>query len=232
MVNISGKPSFLRKLCRLFQRIFDAYASSLRVTSDSGDLVLQLLPLDLVGSKSHLTIPRLEDCTRLAKAIYDKCPFLGSSSSPFSSGSMVQLTEPIPTTIDFKLNASFSFSPFRHNCMVHLGYSWEPLGNWLSATLTNQSGSRQWSASYHLGLNQDSFPWGKFALVVREISAIVRSSADMAQDHSHCFISKTSVFHPLELMSTYFTLHKKLADQSQFGARSATRTIIQHYLLL
>ena len=197
MINPSEEPSSIRYLCEIFQRIFNAYASNTKPKDAPSDLVLQIIPLNWVATKSSLAIPLLGPCTRLAKIVYDKCPLLIDTSLPLNSGAAFRIADQFPKKIDFKLTASSNFSPIGHTPVAHLGYCWNKQANWLSFAFVNDTGDAQWSASYHLGLLSD--PWPYFAAVAREIWDITGEATDFSQDECKVYIAKTEVMEPMEI---------------------------------
>lgn len=199
VVNPSDSSESIRKLCELFQTIFAAYASTLRMAENPSDLVLQILPLSWVGSETHITIPALGPCTRLAKIIYNKCPLSNAAQSPFDSGTAFQIARQVPRKIDFKVTASGTYSPLKHSPIAHLGYFWDAREDWLSVALTNDTGDLQWNASYHLG--QVSNPRPYFAAVAKEIWEVVGESFDFTQDECKVFVAKVGAFTDTEIES-------------------------------
>ena len=216
VVNPSNGTQSIRKLCELFRQTFNAYASNVRIANNPSDLVLQIIPIDWMGSESHVAIPSLRACTRLAKIIYDKCPLPDGTKSPFASGSAFQITEQLPRSIDFKVTTSNSYSPLNHTPVAHLGYVWNVQAHWLSAAVVNEIGDRQWSGSYHIG--QRANPWPHFAAIAKEVWEIIGEAVDLKQDECTIYIAKTEPIANTEMEGTSRTqLVMYHADVSKFG---------------
>ena len=196
----NGKSSG-RRLCELFQKTFEAYASAVRMANNPCDLVMQLVPLNWIGSPYRIAILSLRQCTRLANIIYDRCPLADSAYSAYSSVSLFELVKPLPKTVNFRLNSTQLSSPTKDAKLFYLGYSWNEQFCWLSAAFVDCIGSQQWSASYCLG--QFSSRWSSFEAVAQEIWEVLEEAVHVSQDDCRVIVTKLEPLHSIERESKY-----------------------------
>jgi hypothetical protein len=197
MVNPTESQSTLKRVCEKFHKLFEAYATALRATNNPSDVVLQIIPLHWVGYPSQLTIPSPQQCTRLANVIYNRCPLVEGTSSAYASGSLLQLTDRLPTSVEFRPSPSNNTHPLKHDEGIHLAYHWSEEAHWLSAAFIDNIGSKQWNASYYLGESLN--PWPYFAAIAREIWEVVKEATNAPQRDCKIFIAKTHPFNPMEI---------------------------------
>ena len=217
IINPSQNAQYIWQLCEMFQNIFSAYASSARTTDNPSDLVLQILPFEWAATDFCTMTSSLQSYTRMAKILYDKCPLSVPSRSAYASGAAFQIAEQIPRKLDFKLTASNSYSPLKHSSTAHLGYCWNEGEDWLSAALVNDTGNKQWNASYHVG--RVSYTWHCFAAVAREIWEVVGEAIDFATEECRVYIAKTEAFAETEIESMYISHSEPIFDANQSGAK-------------
>lgn len=196
MVDPTNGQSSIRRTCELFQKIFEAYASAVRMANNPCDLVTQLVPLDWIGSSSRVAILSLRQCTRLANLVYDRCPPADPTSSAYSAASLFELAKPLPKALHFKLSSAHSSDPLQNAKVIYLGYCWNDRSRWLSAAFIDSTGSQQWSASYCIG--QLSNQWSSFELIAQEIWAVIEEAFHVSQDDCRILVSKTGPLHPIE----------------------------------
>jgi mediator of RNA polymerase II transcription subunit 13 len=169
IINPFTKPAFLPRLCESFLQCLRKLESGVDI-ADRGDLVLKLLPIEWVASRTTIPLPSPKEYAALAKDVYDRCPAVLSSRmpSPFAASSLVQLAEPIPKTLDFRLAANPVLSFSRNKSALHVGYSWPRDSQWLCVSVVDNLGSLQWNASYCFG-TAVSDPWPTFREISKEI---------------------------------------------------------------
>ncbi|CZS89604.1 related to SSN2 DNA-directed RNA polymerase II holoenzyme and Srb10 CDK subcomplex subunit [Rhynchosporium agropyri] len=141
--------SILLHICSAFQHLFNLYRKALaeRRANTANELVLQLIPLDFIASPTSLAVPTPSTYFQLCMEVYDRCvDFKSSSSSP-----AIMLEQPLPRTIDFKLNPSPSASVLQENTCLHVAYAQSIDDRWITAAWTDNRGTRQMTASYCLG---------------------------------------------------------------------------------
>ena len=120
------------------------------------EIVLQLIPVSFVASKSSVVVPTQAEYRGLALEVYERCgPGLGQSvSSPVApeNAAAILLSHKIPASFDFKLTAEAPLS-VRHGCAdLHIAYAQSANGRWISASWTDAEGNRQMTMSYCLGM--------------------------------------------------------------------------------
>ena len=109
---------------------------------------------------NSIPIPSFKAFAQLSKEIYDKCSShtTESPASPFLSSSFVELAESLPKSVTLKLTPNFSRPFTKSDSNLHLAYSWGQDKQWLSTSITDTLGRKQWNASYCLGPGLTN-PW-------------------------------------------------------------------------
>ncbi|KPM37391.1 hypothetical protein AK830_g9174 [Neonectria ditissima] len=147
-------PGSIIEACTAFQRCFDMYRKTLvsRRESPQNELVLQLVPLDILSSTTSLVVPPPADLVKLCMETYDRCTlFLGPEFGGPTPAPAIMLEQPLPRIIDFKLTNSPSASLMHENSCIHVGYAQSIDQRWITAAWTDNRGQQQASASYCLG---------------------------------------------------------------------------------
>lgn len=173
IINPFHHQQYLPGLCDALSKLPKAYRAALekRRLDRQYDLVMQIVPLNLVWSPECIVVPSPADYRRLAFEVYDKC---GSSESGhnrepyFMSTPAIRLAKAVPKMIDFKLASESSALFMQSDSCVHVSYSWDATNEWLAACWTDNLGVLSWRASYCLGKNEDT-PWKPFYESIREI---------------------------------------------------------------
>lgn len=139
----------LTHICASFKLLFDFYRKALteKKLTASNELVLQLIPLDLIASPTYVKVPSPAEYVRLAMQVYDRCINFSSSSSPPA----ILLDQPLPKGIDFKLSPNPSASVLQENTCLHVAYAQSIDDRWITAAWTDNRGNRQMTSSYCLG---------------------------------------------------------------------------------
>ena len=111
LVNPFSHPSALVDLCTAFSELFQAYVYSpeIQQSMNINEVVLQIVPIDFIASKTSLVSPTQMQYTRLALEVYERCaqtdPDKISVFPPTTHSPSILLTQPPPKTIDFKLTS-------------------------------------------------------------------------------------------------------------------------------
>ncbi|KXX83431.1 Mediator of RNA polymerase II transcription subunit 13 [Madurella mycetomatis] len=142
-------PSSIVDSCSAFQELFEHYKRCMmdRKKAIANDLVLQLVPLDILGSETSLFVLSPSDCSRLCLETYDRCTLFGG---PMPSPA-IMLERALPRGIDFKLSAAPSPNLLREYSCMHVAYARSVDERWVTAAWTDNRGSSQTMASYCLG---------------------------------------------------------------------------------
>ncbi|KAK4166511.1 mediator of RNA polymerase II transcription subunit 13 [Cladorrhinum sp. PSN259] len=140
--------------CTAFQELFEHYKRCMmdRKKQVLNDLVLQLIPLDLIASDTSIAVLSTSDCIRLCFETYDRCTlFNGPMPAP-----AIVLEQALPRGIEFKLSATPSPDLLQENSYIHVAYAQSTDERWISAAWTDNRGSNQMTASYCLGRRNKS----------------------------------------------------------------------------
>ena len=179
MVNPFDDTASLPSLCLAFLKLFNAYCAVVK-DDPSNDLVLQILPSNLIYSESAIPLPSPTEYRRLAFEVYDRCCPTDPKERSYIGAPAIRLARSIPKTIDFRLtpdNPAFSLES--ENCL-HLAYVWTPGEDWLTASWTDNLGMLSWTACYCF-TDQNPLPWLSFSEIAREIW---ETTLDMLQPRS------------------------------------------------
>lgn len=144
-------PSTIVDACLAFQRMFELYRRALterKKLPAQNEVVLQLVPLDMVASPTSMVVLPSSDCMRLCLEVYDRCTMFGG---PMPSPSVVLEQQPITQGINFQLRNQPSANILQENSMMHIAYAQSVDERWITAAWTDNRGSKQMTASYCLG---------------------------------------------------------------------------------
>lgn len=175
MINLFGSQNFTPYLCAAFLKLFKTYAAFVEhhKLENPNDIVLQIVPGDLVASPNAITLPSPEAYRRLALEVYNRCrpdPRSDTADSlRFSCAPSIQLARPIPKSISLKLSTEPSVGFLQADMFFHVAYSWYPGQQWLTASWTDNQGELQWNAPYCVGALEDEDPWPNISAVFTEI---------------------------------------------------------------
>ena len=173
IINPFKNQQYLPGLCDALSRLPNSYGAALekRRPERQNNIVMQVVPLDLVWSPESIVVPSPADYRRLAFEIYNQC---GSSETGQTRGSnfmrtpAIRLAKAVPKTIDFKLLSESSAPLMQSDNCVHVSYAWDATSEWLAAVWTDNLGVLSWRACYCLG-KSEMYPWKPFYEVVKEI---------------------------------------------------------------
>ena len=174
MINPFLDPNVLPRLCAAFSKAAETYMSSseLKNIHDPSILVLQIISLGLVASSTAIVLPPPAAYTRLAFEVYDRCSLFIRTGKEGSARSRaapsVHLSKALPKAINFRLNPEPISGLLQADSCFHLSYSWEPGRQWLTASWTDNQGTKQWNASYCFG-HATFKPWDAFSSIATEI---------------------------------------------------------------
>ncbi|KXJ96713.1 mediator complex subunit 13 C-terminal-domain-containing protein [Microdochium bolleyi] len=190
----------LAESCIAFHHLFDAYKKVLlsKRLPVANELVLQLVPVDMISSSNSLVVPTPFDVSRLAIELYDRCTmFDGSMPSP-----AIVLEQPPPRMIDFKLTANPSASLMRENTCLHVAYAQSVDERWITAAWTDNWGNQQMTAAYCLGRKGKSIATA-FADVAQEIWETTRELMTTWKIHWRIMLVKCGVMdqHEIDIWS-------------------------------
>lgn len=174
MVNPFTHPGPIADLCAAFLLLYQAYMQSTRylVVLGPNELVLQLVPISFIASKTSLVVPTQAEYRTLALQVYERCgfgvhPTVDTARTPGVTSSIL-LSENLPTRISLKLAAEPPSSVLHEQTCLHIAYSTNVKDRWLSASWTDSFGKHQMSVAYCLGL-EGSDSRRPFADIAREI---------------------------------------------------------------
>lgn len=175
MINLFGSQQFIPYLCAAYLKLFKSYAAlvELNKLDNPNDIVLQIIPGDLIASSNEITLPSPEAYRRLALEVYNRCgPDPRSDredSLRFPCAPSIQLARPIPKSISLKLSPQPSVGFLQADMFFHVAYSWHPGQQWLTASWTDNQGELQWNAPYCVGALGDEDPWPILLAILTEI---------------------------------------------------------------
>lgn len=155
MVDHSADRSLSPFLCEAFVKLLTSYQRNIvgNGRDPYTDMVLQILPADLIYSIHGISIPSIDSCNKLAVQLYERCPGLQSgydASGPHIRAPSMKLAKTLPKSLSFKI-ASNNVFPFPECDFLHLAYTWSLESPWLTASWSDNHGEIQWNAAYHIG---------------------------------------------------------------------------------
>ena len=212
MVDLFGSPNFVPYLCAAYLKLFRSYAALVEMSKldHPNDIVLQIIPGDLVASPDAITLPSPEAYRRIALEVYNRCgPDLDSDPRgrvQFSSAPSIQLARPIPKSISLKLSPEPSVDFLQADMFFHVAYSWWPGQQWLTASWTDNQGELQWTAPYCVGPLRAADPWPVLSAIFTEIWETTLELFRHPDSPWRLFIVKDSPLHQKELEGERFAL--------------------------
>ena len=151
------EPRGLLELCAAFWELYEAYSQSMTSPMHQAsrpDIALQVLPIQYLAKPQAPVVMDAPFFQKLAREVYDRCPPAimdkVSSRLPIESGAAVQLEQPLPRKIDFKLQPEPPSDLLHEGSNLHLGYSRSKNNEWVSAAWTDTTGKYQASSNYCL----------------------------------------------------------------------------------
>ena len=173
IINPYKDQRYLPGLCAALSRLPNSYGAALekRRPERQNNIVMQIVPLELVWSPERIVVPSPADYKRLAFEIYNQCGSSESShtrESNFMRAPAIRLAKAVPKTIDFKLVPESSSPLMQSNNCVHVSYAWDFTSEWLAAIWIDNLGVLSWRACYCLGKNNEN-PWKPFYEAAKEI---------------------------------------------------------------
>ena len=184
MTNFYGQ-SFIPMLCAGFLALFDGYNSVVKQQrlESPNDILLQIIPGNLVYSTSSIPIHSVLDYRKLAFETYDRC---GANRQDdhfipqYISAPAIRLARAIPRKIDLRLTTDSNMPLLQSDNCVHLSYAWSPGDYWLTASWTDNLGLLSWNAAYCFA-DTAAHMWRSFSDVAKEIWEI---TCDMMQQRN------------------------------------------------
>ena len=202
MVNPFADPGILPLLCNSYVKMLAAYASEAggHTYSYVYDLVLRVIPITLVASKTTIPIPAPQIYVHLARETYERCFNQRSeqhdSPAPFST--IFQLAKTVPKTVNFGLTSEPPKTLVGEDTSYHVAYSWCFDEQWLSVILTDTQGNLCWKYSYCL----DACPsWAVFQETAKDIWDRILDTVNIRKAASRLIMAKDQVMSSTELDS-------------------------------
>ena len=188
-------------LCSAFSKLYNSYRKNLAPDLVS-DLLLQIVPLDLVASLDKITLPPARAYSKLAITVYDRCgpsfTIHKNQGSRFRCAPATRLARTLPKTIGFKLTPEPSTDLLGSDRCFHVSYRWSSNEDWLTASWTDNQGVLQWNAAYCLSEEQ-SKPWHAFLRIAREVWETTLDILRPSNSQWRIFFAKDSPMHKEEL---------------------------------
>ena len=173
MVNPSNDEASFPLLCSAFLEILNAYKVAIRESdvNSPNDLVLQIIPSNMIYSSTEICLPSPTQYRRLALEVYDRCApsqeIHQRSKWQFVCAPSIRLAKAVPKSIDFRLTPENPLSLQSDNCL-HVAYTWNWDEDWLTASWTDNLGTLSWTACYPF-INAGNAIWQTFSEIANEI---------------------------------------------------------------
>ena len=189
-------PSALVGICGAFELLLSRYRLAMLNRGDTNELILQLVPRALLGSRIKVTIPSPNDVAKLAMEVYDRCyNFELGWPSPSMS-----IEPPLPRQVEFKLTPTPSSCLLQENSCMHIAYAQSIDDRWVSVAWVDNSGNEQFTASYCLARKGDALS-RSFQEVAHEIWETTLDIISVKKVHWRLMIVKCG---PIEPYDTQF----------------------------
>ncbi|KAF1808425.1 hypothetical protein P152DRAFT_517562 [Eremomyces bilateralis CBS 781.70] len=169
IVDPFGTTSSLRQICSSFWALFQQYRKNafIRTMPACPDIVLQVVPLEVVSRFAVSAATDADLCYKLAREVYDRCPPRKDGKQkldlPIYSAPSIHFEERLAKQIPFKVDKEPPTDLLHDNMHLHVGYSKSQDGNWVTAVWTDNTGKYHTTASYCL------YKYRPIVEVIREI---------------------------------------------------------------
>ncbi|KAK4654878.1 mediator of RNA polymerase II transcription subunit 13 [Podospora pseudocomata] len=142
-------PTSIVDSCCAFQELFEHYKRCMleRKKQILNELVLQLIPLDLIASDTSMVVLPTPECMRLCIETYDRCTLFGG---PMPAPAII-LESALPREVPFRISPTPSPDILHENSHMHVAYAQSTDERWVTAAWTDPRGQKQMTASYCLG---------------------------------------------------------------------------------
>ncbi|KAK4637233.1 Mediator of RNA polymerase II transcription subunit 13 [Fulvia fulva] len=160
MLNPFTNKQALHHLSACFWLLFKAYRESLskaQKNHSGSDIVLQLVPIDLVASFDTMVVLDSRQAMAIAREVYDRCPPSSTLSAggdsavlPILSAPSVELASAAPKRIGFQLAAEPPSHLLHEGSILHLAYACSKDGQWVTAAWVDNTGLYQSTVAYSL----------------------------------------------------------------------------------
>ncbi|OQN98443.1 hypothetical protein B0A48_15713 [Cryoendolithus antarcticus] len=141
-------------LCAAFYTAYQSYVAALAQSAvedgarePASDLVLQILPMELIYKPHELVIPTSEHMASLAREVYDRLPPAASQKaastdavSLVTTAPCVHLAPTVPKRVNFQLLADPPHDLLHEGSVLHLAYSFTADKYWLVVHWTDAAG--------------------------------------------------------------------------------------------
>ncbi|KAK4175274.1 mediator complex subunit 13 C-terminal-domain-containing protein [Triangularia setosa] len=148
-VYLPENPTSIVDSCCAFQELFEHYKRCMldRKKQILNELVLQLIPLNLLASDTSVVVLPTTECMRLCIEIYDRCTLFGG---PMPAPA-IMLESTLPREVPFRISPTPSPDVLHENSHMHIAYAQSTDERWITAAWTDNRGQKQMTASYCLG---------------------------------------------------------------------------------
>ncbi|KGO74718.1 Mediator complex, subunit Med13 [Penicillium italicum] len=155
IINPFTHAAALADICTAFWHLFQQLVagSERRPTRISGELVLQIVPLEFIMSTESMVVPPQTDYLNLALEVYSRCRPDDVDMSPLLCAPPMLLADALPRAISFRLAPERS-SPLQDGRSLHIAYSKSLDQRWISVAWSDMPGSIQRTMSYCLRYRQ------------------------------------------------------------------------------
>ena len=157
VANPSNDMTSVWKICYWFLLLRQEFQRSLSTSKEKRPAIeinLQLIPMESVASFTELHALQSDYHTRLASEVYDRChrtgPIDSSTGPDILCAPALQLAEPLPKSIPFKLSPDPPADLLSENAYMHVAYAKSTDDRWITAAWTDNSGKRQAHVTYNL----------------------------------------------------------------------------------
>lgn len=186
-------PSALVGICGAFELLLSRYRLAMINRGHTNEVILQLVPRTLVGSRNKATIPSPNDVAKLAMEVYDRCyNFELGWPSPSMS-----IEPPLPRQVEFKLTPAPSSCLLQENSCMHIAYAQSIDDRWVSVAWTDNCGNEQFTASYCLARKGDALS-RSFQEIAHEIWETTLDIISLKKVHWRLMIVKCGRIEPYD----------------------------------
>ncbi|RMY63864.1 hypothetical protein D0863_10224 [Hortaea werneckii] len=194
----------LQHLCACFWQLYKAYrdgAPKPRHAEPRSDIVMQVLPVDLVASADTVITLDLGQLGTLAREVYGRCPPSAlsgkdvSSALPNFSAPFAELATPPPKRISFQLSAEPPSDLMHEGSSLHLAYAISPDREWMTVAWTDSTGKNESGEAFCLrgksfaDVASEAWERTRDLLAAREVTwrVFIVTVGEMAESYKQCW---------------------------------------------
>ncbi|KAK5129750.1 hypothetical protein LTR08_002926 [Meristemomyces frigidus] len=206
MVNPFLDDRLKQHLCACFWVAYQAYRDNVPFahrTQPRSDIVLQLIPVELIASPDTIVILKSKQRAALAKEVYGRCPPSNDNEKNVTSAlpyfmyaaPLLELASPTPKRINFQLTADPPGDLLHEGSVLHIAYVLSADRLWMTVVWMDSTGRYQRSESFCMrgwsftAVVEDVWDRTRDILAAREVTwrIFIVTTGEVGESYRRCW---------------------------------------------